>query len=69
MTSFNNRLTTAEDRSLPFDPFGTWEAEWAIYERDLKNFEMYQQQVSADKIFRKVQKDLRPVSERVSIKF
>ena len=50
MTSFNNRLTTAEDRSLPFDPFGTWEAEWAIHERDLKNFERYQQQVSADKI-------------------
>ena len=50
MTAFSNRLTTAEDRSLPFDPFGTWEAEWAIHERDLKNFERYQQQVSADKI-------------------
>ena len=49
MTSFNNRLTTAEDRSLPFDPFGTWEAEWAVHDRDLKNFETYQQQVSADK--------------------
>ena len=49
MTAFNNRLTTAEDRSLPFDPFGTWEAEWAIHERDLKNFEKYQQQVSTDK--------------------
>tara|TARA_B100001057_G_scaffold38649_1_gene34814 strand:+ start:233 stop:601 length:369 start_codon:yes stop_codon:yes gene_type:complete len=50
MTAFNNRLTTAEDRSLPFDPFGTWEAEWAIHDRDLKNFERYQQLVSADKI-------------------
>ena len=48
MTAFNNRLTTAEDRSLPFDPFGTWEAEWAVHDRDLKNFEKYQQIVSAD---------------------
>ena len=50
MTAFSNRLTTAEDRSLPLDPFGRWQAEWAIHERDLKNFERYRQQVSADKI-------------------
>ena len=48
MTAFSNRLTTPEDRSIPFDPFGTWEAEAAIHERDLNNYERYKQQVSAD---------------------
>ena len=50
MTDFSNRLTTPEDRSIPFDPFGTWEAEAAIHERDLKNYERYKQEVSTDKI-------------------
>ena len=50
MTAFSNRLTTAEDRSIPFDPFGTWEAEAAIHDRDLNNFEKYKQQVSTDKL-------------------
>ena len=50
MTGFSNRLTTAEDRSIPFDPFGTWEAEAAIHDRDLNNFEKYKQQVSTDKL-------------------
>ena len=48
MTVFRNRLTTPEDRSLPFDPFGTWEAEAAIHDRDLNNFERYKQKVSGN---------------------
>ena len=50
MTAFSNRLITPEDRSIPFDPFGTWQAEAAIHERDLNNYERYKQQVSTDKI-------------------
>ena len=50
MTAFSNRLITPEDRSIRFDPFGTWQAEAAIHERDLNNYERYKQQVSADKI-------------------
>lgn len=49
MTDFSNRLTTPEDRSIRFDPFGQWEAEWSIHERDLKNYETYQQEVSSDR--------------------
>ena len=49
MTAFSNRLTTPEDRSIRFDPFGKWEAEWSIHERDLKSYETYKQDVSADK--------------------
>ena len=48
MTTFNNRLTTPEDRSMPFDPFGKWEAEWSIHERDLQNYETYKQAVASD---------------------
>ena len=48
MLSFDNRLTTPEDRSFPFDPFGRWEAEWSIHARDLKNYEAYKLEVSAD---------------------
>ena len=48
MNAFSNRLTTPEDRSLQFDPFGKWEAEWAIHERDLKAYEGYKLEVSAD---------------------
>ena len=48
MTAFSNRLTTPEDRSIPFDPFGNWEVEWAIHERDLKSYETYKLKVSTD---------------------
>ena len=48
MAAFSNRLTTAEDRSIEFDPFGKWKAERAIHERDLKNYERFKQEVSAD---------------------
>ena len=48
MTAFINRLTTPEDRSIAFDPFGKWEAERSIHERDLKSYEAYKLEVSAD---------------------
>ena len=48
MTAFINRLTTPEDRSIAFDPFGKWEAERWIHERDLKSYEAYKLEVSAD---------------------
>lgn len=49
MANFSNRLTIPEDRSIKFDPFGKWEAEWSIHERDLKSYETYQKEVSTDK--------------------
>ena len=48
MTAFPNRLTTPEDRKIPFDPFGKWEAELCIHERDLKSYEIYKLEVSKD---------------------
>ena len=48
MNAFNNRLTTPEDRSIDFDPFGNWEAELSIHERDLKNYETTKLEVSVD---------------------
>ena len=50
MSDISNRLTTPEDRSLRFAPFGAWQAEAAIHERDLNNYERYKQEASTDKI-------------------
>ena len=49
MTDFGNRLTTDEDRSIRFDPFGNWQAELWVHERDLKNYQVYREAVAADK--------------------
>ena len=48
MNAFRNRLTTPEDRSIAFDPFGKWQAERSIHERDLKSYETYKLEVSTD---------------------
>jgi len=48
MNAFSNRLTTHEDRSIAFDPYGKWQAELSIHERDLKSYETYKLEVSTD---------------------
>ena len=48
MTVFLNRLCTAEERTINFDPFGNWAAEQWVHKRDLANYETFKKSLSSD---------------------
>ena len=49
MTVFPNRLCTAEERTINFDPFGNWAAESWVHKRDLESYEMFKKSLAHDK--------------------
>ena len=40
-TIFPNRLCSAEERTINFDPFGNWAAEQWVHKRDLASYETF----------------------------
>ena len=50
MTVFPNRLCTAEERTINFDPFGNWAAEEWVHKRDLQSYETFKSSLSSDQI-------------------
>ena len=48
MTVFPNRLCTAEERTINFDPFGNWAAEQWVHKRDLAYYETFKKSLSSD---------------------
>ena len=48
MTVFPNRLCTAEERTINFDPFGNWAAEQWVHKRDLASYETFKKSLSSD---------------------
>ena len=47
-TFFPNRLCTAEERTINFDPFGNWAAELWVHKRDLASYEKFKESLSSD---------------------
>ena len=47
-TVFLNRLCTADQRTINFDPFGNWAAEMWVHKRDLASYETFKQSLSSD---------------------
>ena len=48
MTVFPNRLCTAEERTINFDPFGNWAAEEWVHRRDLASYETFKKSLSSN---------------------
>ena len=48
MNVFPNRLCSAEDRTINFDPFGNWAAEQWVHKRDLQSYETFKSSLSSD---------------------
>ena len=48
MTVFPNRLCTAEERTINFDPFGNWAAEQWVHKRDLASYETFKKTLPSD---------------------
>ena len=48
MTVFPNRLCTADERTINFDPFGNWAAEQWVHKRDLASYETFKKSLSSD---------------------
>ena len=70
MTVFPNRLCTAEERTINFDPFGNWAAEQWVHKRDLASYEKLKKSLLSDqKLATKFEKTYDLILKKYLVKF
>ena len=70
MNVFQNRLCTADERTINFDPFGNWAAEKWVHKRDLANYEIFKKSLLSDqKLAAKFEKTYNLILKKYSAKF